>query len=197
MWLLHSFGHDDLCKQMINDLIWQHFCNCCIFYATKGAFFGISERCFLRAVKIRWYIFLRNLREAALHTGARAEEAEDRGLELLHSAETEAELKKLEEADSDTLSYVKRGLNRIAFGAVNDAVKLVFDAENMTARDIMGMDLFNVSEIKISGKNVLEIKFFDRQKALEKLGELAPQLDGGGESKRLIESIYGRDGDSL
>ena len=27
--------------------------------------------------------------------------------------------------------------------------------------------------------------------------ELAPQLDGGGESKRLIESIYGRDGDSL
>ena len=138
----------------------------------------------------RFFFYLRNLREAALHTGARAEEAEDRGLELLHSAETEAELKKLEEADSDTLSYVKRGLNRIAFGAVNDAV-------NMTARDIMGMDLFNVSEIKISGKNVLEIKFFDRQKALEKLGELAPQLDGGGESKRLIESIYGRDGDSL
>ena len=134
----------------------------------------------------RFFFYLRNLREAALHTGARAEEAEDRGLELLHSAETEAELKKLEEADSDTLSYVKRGLNRIAFGAVNDAVKLVFDAENMTARDIMGMDLFNVSEIKISGKNVLE-----------KLGELAPQLDGGGESKRLIESIYGRDGDSL
>ena len=140
----------------------------------------------------RFFFYLRNLREAALHTGARAEEAEDRGLELLHSAETEAELKKLEEADSDTLSYVKRGLNRIAFGAVNDAVKLVFDAG-----DIMGMDLFNVSEIKISGKNVLEIKFFDRQKALEKLGELAPQLDGGGESKRLIESIYGRDGDSL
>ena len=127
----------------------------------------------------RFFFYLRNLREAALHTGARAEEAEDRGLELLHSAETEAELKKLEEADSDTLSYVKRGLNRIAFGAVNDAVKLVFDADNM------------------SGKNVLEIKFFDRQKALEKLGELAPQLDGGGESKRLIESIYGRDGDSL
>ena len=125
----------------------------------------------------RFFFYLRNLREAALHTGARAEEAEDRGLELLHSAETEAELKKLEEADSDTLTYVKRGLNRIAFGAVNDAVKLVFDAENMTARDIMGMDLFNVSEIKISGKNVLEIKFFDRQKALEKLGELAPQLD--------------------
>ena len=124
----------------------------------------------------RFFFYLRNLREAALHTGARAEEAEDRGLELLHSAETEAELKKLEEADSDTLSYVKRGLNRIAFGAVNDAVKLVFDAENMTARDIMGMDLFNVSEIKISGKNVLEIKFLTGRKPWKSLGSLRLSL---------------------
>ena len=74
----------------------------------------------------RFFFYLRNLREAALHTGARAEEAEDRGLELLHSAETEAELKKLEEADSDTLSYVKRGLNRIAFGAVNRSAERTF-----------------------------------------------------------------------
>lgn len=28
----------------------------------------------------RFFFYLRNLREAALHTGARAEEAEDRGL---------------------------------------------------------------------------------------------------------------------
>lgn len=124
----------------------------------------------------RFFFYLRNLREAALHTGAKAEEAEDRGLELLHSEETEAELKKLEEADSDTLSYVKRGLSRIAFGAVNDAVKLVFDAENMTARDIMGMDLFNVSEIKISGKNVLEIKFLTGRKPWKSLGSLRLNL---------------------
>ncbi len=36
----------------------------------------------------RFFFYLRNLREAASHTGARAEEGEDRGLELLHSAET-------------------------------------------------------------------------------------------------------------
>ena len=146
----------------------------------------------------RFFFYLRNLREAALHAGARAAEAEEKGLELLHSPEAAAELKKLEDADSDTNAYVKRGLGRLAFGAANDAVRLIFEAENMTAEDIMGMDLFNVSEIKISGKNVLEIKFFDRQKALEKLGELATQLDGGGETKRLIDSIYGsRDGDGL
>ncbi len=71
---------------------------------------------------------------------------------------------------------MKRGLNRIAFGAVDDAVKLVFHAENMTARDIMGMDLFNVSEIKISGKNVLEIKFFDSRKPWKSLGSLRLSL---------------------
>ena len=29
---------------MIYLLIWQHFCNCCIFYATKVMIFGISIR---------------------------------------------------------------------------------------------------------------------------------------------------------
>ena len=63
--------------------------------------------------------------------------------------------------------------------------------------DIICMYVFNVSVLKFIGNNVLEIMFFVRQKALVLLGELAPQLDGGGESKRLIESIYRRDGDSL
>jgi hypothetical protein len=35
-----------LCKQMIYILIWQHFCNCCIFYATKVVIFGISRKRF-------------------------------------------------------------------------------------------------------------------------------------------------------
>ena len=53
MYAVHSFLWVKLCKQMINDLIWQQVINCCIFYATKWVFFGISERCFSRAVKIR------------------------------------------------------------------------------------------------------------------------------------------------
>lgn len=46
----------------------------------------------------------------------------------------------------------------------------------MTARDIMGMDLFNVSEIKISGKNVLEIKFLTGRKPWKSLGSLRLSL---------------------
>nr|DAZ62622.1 MAG TPA: hypothetical protein [Caudoviricetes sp.] len=38
--LLHKNADDILCKQMIYILIWQHFCNCCIFNATFWTFFG-------------------------------------------------------------------------------------------------------------------------------------------------------------
>ena len=39
-------SRNKLCKQMIYILIWQHFCNCCIFYATKVVIFGISRKRF-------------------------------------------------------------------------------------------------------------------------------------------------------
>jgi len=37
---LHKIRPTNLCKQMIYVLIWQYFCNCCIFYATKVVIFG-------------------------------------------------------------------------------------------------------------------------------------------------------------
>ncbi len=39
-------SRNKLCKQMIYILIRQHFCNCCIFYATKVVIFGISRKRF-------------------------------------------------------------------------------------------------------------------------------------------------------
>ena len=69
---------------------------------------------------------------------------------------------------------VEAGLKRLAFGSVDDAVKLLYCDEQIPE----GLDLFNVSEIK-RGKNGVEIKFFDRQKALEKLSELAPASQDG------------------
>lgn len=60
------------------------------------------------------------------------------------------------------------GYERIAFGNVSDAVSLLFDADP-AARDLNSCDLFNVAEIKRPKEGALEIKFFDRIKALEKL----------------------------
>lgn len=62
------------------------------------------------------------------------------------------------------------GYRRLAFGKVSDAVKLLF-AENVTDEELCRGDLFNVAEIKKPKDGAMEIKFFDRLKALEKLEE--------------------------
>lgn len=61
------------------------------------------------------------------------------------------------------------GYQRLAFGNISDAVSLLF-SERPTAEQLRNMDLFMVSEIKKPKDGMLEIKFFDRLKALEKLG---------------------------
>lgn len=60
------------------------------------------------------------------------------------------------------------GYERIAFANSADAVKLLF-MEDPCAREIEKLDLFNVAEIKKPKDGAMEIKFFDRLRALEKL----------------------------
>lgn len=60
------------------------------------------------------------------------------------------------------------GYYRMAFGGVADALKLLY-TENPTDEQLSEMDLFMISEIKKPKDGMLEIKFFDRLKALEKL----------------------------
>lgn len=49
--------------------------------------------------------------------------------------------------------------------------------ENATDNEIDCMDLFNISEIKKKKGGDIEIKFFDRLKALEKLERLCDEKD--------------------
>lgn len=63
------------------------------------------------------------------------------------------------------------GYEKLALGGIADAVKLMY-IENPSEEDLTRLDLFNVSEIKRPKDGAMEIKFFDRLKALEKLGEL-------------------------
>ncbi|SCX90330.1 hypothetical protein SAMN02910441_00426 [Ruminococcus sp. YE282] len=60
------------------------------------------------------------------------------------------------------------GYYRLAFGNIADAVSLLFE-ENPTRERLGEMDLFLVSEIKRPKDGTMEIKFFDRLKALEHL----------------------------
>ena len=62
------------------------------------------------------------------------------------------------------------GYYRMAFGGVSDALRLLY-TEQPTEEELNEMDLFMISEIKKPKDGMLEIKFFDRLKALEKLGD--------------------------
>lgn len=61
---------------------------------------------------------------------------------------------------------VLRGYNRLAFGGIQDAVKLLL-SENPESYKLEDMDLFNVAEIRRPKGGGMEIKFFDRLKALQ------------------------------
>jgi len=115
------------------------------------------------------YSATRNPREAAARAGYKIF-PEKIGLRLLNRQDIK-----------DTLSAMKRqvqkgdaaaGLKRLAFSSVSDALRLIYAEEPLSPTELEGLDLFMVSEIKRPKGGGMEIKFFDRIKALEKLSEI-------------------------
>lgn len=68
---------------------------------------------------------------------------------------------------------IERGLRALAFGSAADAVKLLLRGEELTAEELEALDLFIVSDLKRPKGGGMEIRFFDRLKALEALGRCA------------------------
>lgn len=75
---------------------------------------------------------------------------------------------------------VEEGYRRLAFGPVGDAVKLMM-AEEGELLDYGELDLQNVAELK-RGKGTVEVKFFSRLEALDRLAQLAREESGGEDS---------------
>lgn len=92
---------------------------------------------------------------------------------------------------------VMDGLRELAFGEVNDAVRLAFSDEMPSADVLAGMNLFNVASINHDKGGGVEIKFFDRLKALEKLYEYAHAGDNGAAAASLLEALAGADDDAV
>ena len=59
-----------------------------------------------------------------------------------------------------------------ADGKITDAVSLLFEPEEKILQKLDTLDLFNVSEIKRPKGGGMEIKFFDRLKAIDKIREM-------------------------
>lgn len=79
------------------------------------------------------------------------------------------EIERVKKANA-RVNEVLVGLRRIAFGPISDAVALATNFGEYT--DTNSLDLFSISEIKYQIGKGVEIKFYDRLKALEKLYEL-------------------------
>jgi len=120
----------------------------------------------------RWYVRLRNPKEAAQRSGY-ALAPEYSALRLLSRKQIREKITELEKEQRADENLVSAGLQRLAFGSCADAVKLILTAGTDTSPDIDTLDLFNVSEIKYTCGKGMEIKFFDRLKALERLAEIS------------------------
>lgn len=92
---------------------------------------------------------------------------------LLARADIRAEIERLERERRSYSSQAEKGLYRLAFGSVADALKLMLCEETMSAGEIEKLDLFNVSDIKRPKGGGIEIRFFDRLRALEKLASMS------------------------
>mgnify|MGYP003287549112 CR=1 FL=1 len=127
----------------------------------------------------RWYVRLRNPREAAIRSGFTIL-SEQRAISLLSKTNIRQKITELEKENSADQNLISAGLQRLAFGSITDAVKLILSSGDNISPDIDSLDLFNVSEIKFTSGKGMEIKFFDRLKALEKLSELSSDKDDDG-----------------
>ncbi len=97
---------------------------------------------------------------------------------------------------SDTAKAVE-GLRKLAFGKCNDAVKLVFAEEAPSMQTLARMDLFNVASISRDKGGGVEVRFFDRQKAFERLYEYAHATQEGAAAQSLLQALTGDDDDAV
>lgn len=81
---------------------------------------------------------------------------------------------------------ILEALEKIALSKPNDAIALALAPQEQY---VPGLDLWGVSEFKLSGNGSVEVKFADRVKAISLLLECA----GGGEEgmKALLDALEG------
>lgn len=123
-------------------------------------------------------------REAAARAGY-AVFPERAGLKLLERAPVREEIKDVIGERNRQKTQAADGLYRIAFGSTADALKLLFRGESMEESELESLDLYSISEVKRQSGGGMEIKFFDRLKALEQLERLESSA-----AQREVDSFY-------
>ena len=98
------------------------------------------------------------------------------GCKLLRRSDIQKEIETLSKKNAQgSMQEIYAGYRRLAFGSVADAVRLLYLPDDFDLNELDSMDLFNISDIKRPKGGGMEIKFFDRQKALERLEEISAE----------------------
>ncbi|MBQ8784260.1 MAG: terminase small subunit [Clostridia bacterium] len=100
--------------------------------------------------------------------------AKSASAKLLARKDIRNEIERLDSDSAVTEHEISGGYRLLAFGDCSDAFRLLFCDEVPDENELEKMNLLNISEIKRPKNGGIEIKFFDRLKALEKLSELSP-----------------------
>ncbi len=80
---------------------------------------------------------------------------------------------------SEIKEKILQGYERLAFGSAADAVRLLF-VEDVSRQMLRGMDLFTVAEIRRPKGGGMEIKFFDRLRALQCMEAMGEENSSAG-----------------
>lgn len=132
------------------------------------------------------YSMSRDARGAAAHAGYRVS-PQKAAARLLCRKDIIRRVEQLCLDRGATPQEVAEGLRRLAFAPCADAIRLMLFGEGMAHGDIENLDLYNVAEIKRPKGGGLEIKFFDRLKALERLASLTgARADGASDLLRAL-----------
>lgn len=111
-----------------------------------------------------------NVRLSAVMAGY-SSNPEQTGQQLLTRSDIAGRVKEYRDTRVNDLRLMALlGYERLAFGSIADCIQLLY-MEAPTLQRLEAMDLFMISEIKKPKDGAMEIKFFDRIKALEKLSE--------------------------
>ena len=109
---------------------------------------------------------------------------------LLCREEIRDELKRLSRVYNESVAYTaSAGLKKLAIGDISDAVRLLYE-DNPDSETLRNMDFFMISEIRRK-ENSVEIKFYDRIKALSQLGENTATESEGSIYEALMASVDG------
>lgn len=132
--------------------------------------FMLREKQAMQRLFCYYYAHSGNIEESALKAGFPQELALAEGIRALSQRRYKDLVDELC-SKSDSSQLVLTGLKRLAFGSINDAIELAFSEDELPRGKLAKMDFFNISEIKKVKGGGVEIKVFDRLKALEAMIE--------------------------